>query len=231
MNRHRHPHLSAALLSWLILCTAAPQALAFTSTPGTDGPDRAGAVQKDASTISAAHPTGQARCAESARGASGTGPSGTTLTFDPCSTFNLQPADIGQTTPAAAVIPIAGTATNTTDPNYLLNPWVTHASGDMPSPMPVVCPVGSACAGKTDSTTSTTTATGTGTFYATSAQPVSSTVTATNTSTVTATNYSLVQVLNGGVTAARTLSSADVTGALTYTPMNNSVTHLSGDMP
>jgi hypothetical protein len=106
-----------------------------------------------------------------------------------------------------------------------------HASGDMPSPMPVVCPVGSACAGKTDSTTSTTTATGTGTFYATSAQPVSSTVTATNTSTVTATNYSLVQVLNGGVTAARTLSSADVTGALTYTPMNNSVTHLSGDVP
>jgi hypothetical protein len=84
--------------------------------------------------------------------------------------------------------------------------------------MPVVCPVGSACAGKTDSTTSTTTATGTGTFYATSAQPVSSTVTATNTSTVTATNYSLVQVLNGGVTAARTLSSADVTGALGYTP-------------
>jgi hypothetical protein len=93
-----------------------------------------------------------------------------------------------------------------------------HASGDMPSPMPVVCPVGSTCAGKTDSTTSTTTATGTGTFYATSAQPVSSTVTATNTSTVTATNYSLVQVLNGGVTAARTLSSADVTGALGYTP-------------
>jgi hypothetical protein len=85
-------------------------------------------------------------------------------------------------------------------------------------PMPYVCPVGSACAGKTDSTTSTTTATGTGTFYATSAQPVSSTVTATNTSTVTATNYSLVQVLNGGVTAARTLSSADVTGALGYTP-------------
>lgn len=52
-------------------------------------------------------------------------------------------------------------------------------------PQQVVCPIGSDCSGKTDSTTSTATATGTGTFFATQAQPVSSTVTYTGTLTNT----------------------------------------------
>ena len=51
----------------------------------------------------------------------------------------------------------------------------------LPPPAPYICPIGATCAGKTDSTTSTATATGTGTFYGTSAQPVSSTITGTNT--------------------------------------------------
>ena len=68
----------------------------------------------------------------------------------------------------------------------------TKLSMSVIPPMPVVCPSGMNCAGKTDTTTATTTATGTGTFYATAAQPVSGTVTNTGswTGTATLTNYS-----------------------------------------
>ena len=209
MTRSQHPHLSAALLAWLILATAAPQAVAFTSTPGTDGTSgESGAAKKDATTISAAHPTGQTYCSQAARGPAVTFPAGTTGTLDACSSVTIQSTDLGQTNPTAGAIPIAGTATNTTDPNYLLNPWVTHAIGDLPGTAVKTAAGGNVWITQTGTTTGT----------ATSAQ-ASAIVGVSNTTTSTAT------ITGTGTTGAWAVFTGTTgIGNAPYTPENAATT-------
>ena len=60
---------------------------------------------------------------------------------------------------------------------------------------------------------------------------VNPTGTSSSTNTFVFTNATKVSGANGLVTATASLSSSDVTNALTYTPMNSTVVHLTGDVP
>ena len=85
----------AIILGWFLVALALPPAAwGVTTVEGTDGAQTAGSVQKDAATISAAHPAGQARCKESARGYTMVTPSGQTVTMNSCATGTWSTTDI-----------------------------------------------------------------------------------------------------------------------------------------
>jgi hypothetical protein len=156
-----------AILLGLFIASLAlpPAAWAVTTVQGTDGAGYAGAAQKDATTVNAAHPTGQTRCIESARGYTMVTPSGQTVTMNSCATGTWSTTDI---------IP---------PPQYFLPGSITGL-GTI-----TTTATGSSTATGTYTITATATGTGTcaGTGTLTGTQTVSGTASATATGTGTKT--------------------------------------------
>jgi hypothetical protein len=181
---------ASLILTALLL--ASPASATITINPGTDGTaGPSGAAQRDATTISAAHPSGQTYCSQSAAGAIITWPSGAISEVDNCASITMTSAlDImpAASTSAPGVVQIGTGALQCLAGNTTIS-------------------VGAGLAITTGTSTATSTSGGVGSGVTITAPGYATTGTLTNYATTasvtsTLTNYVLTSTLTNYVTTA-----------------------------